>query len=81
MFKSARGQYRAGSLLRSAHDEVRVDILTVASGHGASTDPIQSELNRRGAEGWELVAMTRDENPADDHDEEVAMFVSERAKS
>jgi len=56
------------------------DIFTVAWGHGASTDPIKAELNRRGAEGWELVATTRDESPADEHDEEVVMFVFKRAK-
>jgi hypothetical protein len=56
------------------------DIFTVAWGHGASTDPIKAELNRRGAEGWELVATTRDESPDDDHDEEVVMFVFKRAK-
>ncbi|HEY5927392.1 MAG TPA: DUF4177 domain-containing protein [Kofleriaceae bacterium] len=57
------------------------DIFTVAWGHGASTDGIRNELNRRGAEGWELVATTRDESPADDHDEEVVMFVFKRVKA
>jgi hypothetical protein len=56
------------------------DIYTVAWGHGASTDSIKAELNRRGGEGWELVATTRDESPGDDHDEEVVMFVFKRAK-
>jgi hypothetical protein len=57
------------------------DIFTVAWGHGANTDPIKSELNRRGAEGWELVATTRDESPDDDHDDEVVMFVFKREKA
>ena len=56
-------------------------IYTVAWGHGASTGAIETELNRRGAEGWELVATTRDESPADDHDEEVVMFVFKRTKA
>lgn len=54
------------------------DLFTVAWGHGAKTDGIKHELNRRGAEGWELVATTRDESPSDDHDEEVVMFVFKR---
>ena len=33
------------------------------------------------AEGWELVATTRDESPSDDHDEEVVMFVFKRTRS
>ena len=56
------------------------DIYTVAWGHGAATESIKAELNRRGSEGWELVATTRDESPADDHDDEVVMFVFKRAK-
>lgn len=56
------------------------DIYTVAWGHGASTDAIRTELNRRGAEGWELVTTTRDESPEDEHDDEVVMFVFKRVK-
>ena len=56
-------------------------IYTVAWGHGANTAGIESELNRRGAEGWELVATTRDESPEDDHEEEVVMFVFKRVKA
>ena len=54
------------------------DIYTVAWGHGGETDPIKAELNKRGADGWELTGMTRDESPEDDHDEEVVMFVFKR---
>lgn len=54
------------------------NIYTVAWGHGAPTDGINAELNKRGAEGWELVGMTRDESPDDDHDHEVVMFVFKR---
>ena len=57
------------------------DIFTVAWGHGATVEPIKAELNRRGAEGWELVATTRDESLTDDHDEEVVMFVFKRTRS
>jgi hypothetical protein len=57
------------------------DIYTVAWGHGVDTSNIVKELNRRGAEGWELVATTRDESPADEHDDEVVMFVFKRSKS
>lgn len=57
------------------------DLYTVSWGHGANTDAIKTELNRRGAEGWELVATTRDESPADEHDEEVVMFVFKRTKA
>jgi hypothetical protein len=56
-------------------------IFTVAWGHGANTTAIESELNRRGAEGWELVATTRDESPDDNHEEEVVMFVFKRSKA
>jgi hypothetical protein len=55
-------------------------IFTKAWGHGMPTDPILEELNKRGAEGWELVGMTRDESPEDDHDDEVVMFVFKRSK-
>ncbi len=56
------------------------NIYTVAWGHGQTTDKINAELNKRGAEGWELVGMTRDESPEDEHDEEVVMFVFKRGK-
>ena len=56
-------------------------IYTVAWGHGADTKGIEAELNRRGAEGWELTATTRDESPTDDHDEEVVMFVFKRSNA
>jgi len=54
------------------------DIFTIAWGHGSNTDGIKAELNKRGAQGWELVATTRDESPEDDHDDEVVMFVFKR---
>jgi len=56
------------------------DVYAVAWGHGAPTQPIVDELNRRGEEGWEVVATTRDESPEDSHDEEVVMFVLKREK-
>jgi len=56
------------------------DIYTVTWGHGGATDTIVNELNSRGADGWELVATTRDESPDDKHDEEVVMFVFKRDK-
>ena len=56
------------------------NIYTTAWGHGQATDGILGELNKRGAEGWDLVGMTRDESPEDDHDEEVVMFVFKRQK-
>lgn len=56
------------------------DIYQTAWGHGMATDGIRKELNKRGASGWELVGMTRDESPVDEHDEEVVMFVFKRAK-
>lgn len=56
------------------------EIFTAAWGHGMETDSILAELNNRGAEGWELTGMTRDESPKDDHDEEVVMFVFKRPK-
>ena len=55
-------------------------IYTVAWGHGGNTAAIENELNRRGSEGWELVATTRDESPDDKHEEEVVMFVFKRSK-
>lgn len=57
------------------------EIYTATWGHGQSTTGITDELNKRGAQGWELVATTRDESPEDDHDEEVTMFVFKRQKS
>lgn len=56
------------------------EIYTVAWGHGSATQPIVDELNKRGDDGWELVATTRDESPDDDHDDEVVMFVFKREK-
>jgi len=70
----------AGAWCRRDMTKFEYDVFTVAWGHGASTDPIKAELNRRGAEGWELVATTRDESPEDDHDDEVVMFVFKRVK-
>lgn len=56
------------------------DLYTVSWGHGANTDAIRDELNKRGDDGWDLVATTRDESPNDKHDEEVVMFVFKREK-
>lgn len=56
------------------------EIYTVAWGHGAPTQPIVDELNKRGDDGWELVGTTRDESPDDDHDDEVVMFMFKREK-
>lgn len=56
------------------------DVYAVAWGHGSPTQPIVDELNRRGDEGWELVATTRDESPEDAHDEEHVLFVFKREK-
>lgn len=56
------------------------DLYAVAWGHGSKLEDIQKELNRRGAEGWELVGMTRDESPEDDHDEEHVLFAFKRVK-
>lgn len=56
------------------------DVYTVAWGHGASTASIVKELNKRGADGWQLVATSRDESPEDDHEEEVILFVFMREK-
>ena len=55
-------------------------VFTKAWGHGQSTEDIVQELNKRGAQGWELVGMTRDESPDDDHDDEVVLFVFKRQK-
>jgi hypothetical protein len=54
------------------------EVYSTAWGHGMSTEPIKKELNKRGAAGWELIGMTRDESPVDEHDEEVVMFVFKR---
>ncbi|MEM6957954.1 MAG: hypothetical protein AAF411_15000 [Myxococcota bacterium] len=54
------------------------NIYTATWGHGQDTAALQADLNKRGAEGWELVATSRDESPEDDHDEEVTMFVFKR---
>jgi hypothetical protein len=56
------------------------EIYTTAWGHGVATEALKAELNRRGADGWELVGMTRDESPDDTHEEEVVMFVFKRPK-
>jgi len=56
------------------------NIYTVAWGHEEDTNKIQAELNKRGAEGWELAGVTRDESPEDEHEHEVVMFVFKRAK-
>jgi hypothetical protein len=56
------------------------DLYAVEWGHGGETKHIQAELNRRGAEGWELVGMTRDESPTDEHEEEHVLFVFKRVK-
>ncbi len=47
-------------------------------GHGDSGSKVEKELNKLGSKGWELVGMSRDESPDDDHDEEVTMFVFKR---
>jgi len=54
------------------------DVYSAAWGHGMKTEGIKKELNKRGAQGWELVGMTRDESPVDAHDEEVVLFVFKR---
>ena len=54
------------------------EIYTTAWGHDDPTDPIKAELNKRGADHWELVGMSRDESADDDHEEEVVMFVFKR---
>lgn len=56
------------------------DTWTAAWGHGESTKAINKELNKRGGAGWELVGMTRDESPTDEHDEEVVLFIFKRTK-
>jgi hypothetical protein len=56
------------------------DLYSTTWGHGAVTDAIQGELNKRGSEGWELVATTRDESPDDNHEEEIVLFVFKREK-
>jgi hypothetical protein len=56
------------------------DVFSIAWGHGGTKAEakIREELNSRGEEGWELVGMTRDESPDDDHKEEVVLFVFKR---
>jgi hypothetical protein len=56
------------------------DIFTIAWGHGGTKaeTKIREELNARGADGWELVGMTRDESPQDEHEDEVVLFVFKR---
>ena len=56
------------------------DVYTVNWGHGQPTAGIKAELNRRGAEGWELVGMVRDESPDDDHDDEAILFAFKRER-
>jgi hypothetical protein len=52
--------------------------MAIAWGHGENTEKIDAELNRLGKKGWELVGMTRDESPTDEHDDEVVLFVFKR---
>lgn len=56
------------------------DVYTVSWGHGQSTAGIKAELNRRGAEAWELVGMTRDESPEGRAEEEAILFVFKRPR-
>jgi len=56
------------------------DVYTVTWGSGTSTAGIKSELNRRGAEGWELVGLSRDESPTGKAEDESTMFVLKRAR-
>lgn len=58
------------------------DIFSIAWGHGGTKaeSKIREELNSRGEDGWELVGMTRDESPDDDHKEEVVLFVFKRPR-
>jgi hypothetical protein len=48
-------------------------------GHGDATAAVDQKLNAMGADGWELVGMTRDESPDDDHEHEVVLFVFKRS--
>lgn len=57
------------------------DVYTVTWGHGQSTAAIKSELNRRGAEGWEVVGMARDESPDGRAEEEAILFVLKRPRA
>jgi hypothetical protein len=50
-------------------------------GHGDSTVELDKKLNVLGGEGWDLVGMTRDESPDDNHEEEVVLFVFKRHAS
>jgi hypothetical protein len=54
--------------------------LAMSWGHGDSTENMETELNRLGKKGWELVGMTRDESPTDEHSEEVVLFVFKRGE-
>lgn len=58
------------------------DVFSIAWGHGGNKAEakIRDELNSRGEDGWELVGMTRDESPDDDHAEEVVLFVFKRPR-
>ena len=56
------------------------DVYTVSWGHGAPTASIKAELNRRGAEGWELVGMARDESPDGVSEEEAILFAFKRER-
>jgi hypothetical protein len=58
--------------------EYRTEMIHV--GHDDDTAKLDKQLNALGAKGWELVGMSRDESPDDDHDEEVVLFVFKRAK-
>ncbi len=53
--------------------------LVMSWGHGDNGEAIEKELNRLGKKGWDLVGVTRDESPQDDHDEEVVLFVFKRS--
>jgi hypothetical protein len=52
--------------------------MAMAWGHGENTEKMDTELNRLGKKGWELVGMTRDESPTDEHEDEVVLFVFKR---
>ncbi len=57
------------------------DVYTVSWGHGSPTAGIKAELNRRGAEGWELVGMTRDESPDGKAEDEAILFAFKRNRA
>ena len=48
-------------------------------GHDDSPKKLEKDLDALGAKGWELVGMSRDESPEDDHEEEVILFVFKRS--